>query len=150
MSDDANSLALDTVRNHFFFLDYLGNLRFCDFKPSIPVPVLATKATIGLANSGPRTGFTANAAYFDNAFWHFISNNTLTTNAPDSPPSPDQDKLVHYAISSSSSDIPVVSASNQATLSSIPNLPSAIQTPLSPVGAALTPNGQSFLTDLLR
>jgi hypothetical protein len=104
-----------------------------------PLPILATKATLGLANSGPRTGFTANAAYYDNAIWYFISNNTLTTNAPDSPPSPDQNKPERYAISSSSSDIPVVSASNQATLSSIPNLPSAIQTPLSPVGAALTP-----------
>jgi hypothetical protein len=107
------------------------------------------KANIGLANSGPRTGFTANVAYYDNAFWSFISNNTLSTTAPDSPPSADQNKLVRYAISSSSSNIPVFSASNQATLSSIPNLPSGIQTPLRPAGAALTPNGQSFLTDLL-
>ncbi len=140
----SNSFAYDKVRNHFFFLDYLGNLRFWDFKPTTPVPVLAMKANIGLANPGPKTGFTANAANYDNAFWHFISNNTLTTNAPDSPPSPDQNKLVRCAISYSSSNIPVVSASNQATLSSVPNLPSATQTPLSPAGAALTPNGQSF------
>jgi hypothetical protein len=126
----SNSFAYDKVRNQFFFLDYLGNLRFWDFKPSTPLPILAEQANNGLAGSSPLTRYTANAAYYNNAYWYFIASHTTL---PDNTgASPNRNKWVKYDLTYDSNGVPQYSSLNKATLYSIANLPSGFQIPTSP------------------
>jgi hypothetical protein len=132
----SNSFAYDKARNQFFFLDYKGNLRFWDFQPSTPVPVLAGQAINGLANSNPFTRFSANASYHENAYWYFLGSATPANGLPAIPAnfqtSIDRNKLVKFAINYDGNGVPDFVNPGTATIYSIANIPDAIAPTLDP------------------
>ena len=83
----SNNFAYDDTRRQFFFMDFRGNLRFWDFSPQSTLPVLADQDAIGLDQVNPvTTQYTANATFYNDAFYYFIDStarNGGTTASPD-------------------------------------------------------------------